>query len=156
VYLAEAHPGTKNPGRSYAHKRIVEAAKRDGVIVRASVYPYKRMAPAWWVDEYMQNLSQQNDELRDVVHGWLTTRQVAKLFGFTLKSFGTLTAPSCNKKYALHEYLNRIPQRNIRQEVDGVFQLGKFWSPEEAHREAERYAVRRARKRLKHFSRKNR
>jgi len=149
VYLAEAHPGTTCPWKSYAHRNIVTAAESAGVLTRASVYPFKRMAPAWWVDEYMRELGEKNESIRDVVHSWLTTREVARLFGFSLKSFQTLMAPSCRKKYALHTYLALIPQVIVRQEVDGAYRLGKFWKPEEARREAERYIVRRARKKLR-------
>jgi hypothetical protein len=152
VYLVDAHPdniGRADVRKAKAHRHIVQAARADGVLVRSTIYPFRAMAPAKWVDEYMERLAERFDEAEEVKAGWLTTREVAELFGFTDRSFSVLAAPSCRKKYSLHDYLARIPQRYMKVRTPARTVNGKFWGAEEARREARLYQMKRARKRMR-------
>lgn len=152
AYLVDAHPdniGRSSTRKAKAHRHIVQAAKADGVLVRSTIYPFRAMAPAKWVDAYMERLAERFDEAEEVKAEWLTSREVAELFGFTERSFSVLAAPSCNKKYSLHDHLARIPQRCMRVRTPTRTVNGKFWSAEEARREARLYEMKRIKKRAR-------
>ena len=134
-----------------AHPDIIAAAKEDGVLTRSKAYPYTYLAPIEWVDEYMRKLDEERTADWEASQFWLSTKEVAKLFGFTSRSFSVLAAPSAMraKKYKLHDYLERIPQRVTNRQLAGEGRFGRFWKPEEAHREAELYHVRRMKRRTR-------
>jgi hypothetical protein len=152
AYLVDAHPdnvGRDHTRKAKAHRHIVRAARKDGVLTRSTLYPFRAMAPTEWVDAYMQKLAEQFDEAEEVHAEWLSSREMAELFGFSERSFSVLAAPSCQKRYSLHEYLARIPQRNLKVRTPSRSVKGKFWRAEEAKREARLYQARRARRRMR-------
>lgn len=138
--LVDAYPNGRG---KQAHPEIVAAAERDGVLTRSPVYPHPHLAPMDWVDRFMDRMEAELDKDLEVSRTWLRTPEVARLFGLTPRSFAVTIAPSNEKGYALREYVDRIPQRVTNRRMAGNGRFGRFWRPEEAYREAERYAVRR-------------
>lgn len=156
VHLAEAHPdniGRADTRKAKAHRHIVAAAKADGVLQREAMYPYRAMAPAAWVDEYMAKLERKFDEAEAIEAEWLTTREVGALFGISERSFSVIAAPSCHKKYSIHDHLARIPTKYLKVRTPSRVVNGKFWRAEEATREAELYRVKKARKKMRQAKR---
>lgn len=151
VLLSDAHPdNVGRPGaQAKAHRAILEAAQRDGVLVREVAYPRRAMAPSGWVDSYMERLAESFDDAEASEGEWLTTREVSALFGLSERSFASVATPSYNRPYAIHAHLARIPQRYLRVRTPKRTFNGKFWRSEEARREARLYQMRRARKRMR-------
>lgn len=150
VPLVEAHPNIRgNNERFQASKSIVRAAEEDGVLVRSRTYPHTYMAPEKWVEKYVDEYSERLEEDRLVERTWLSSRQVADLFGVSYSSFHTLSAASCTKKYSIHTHLERIPNRTVNSNTYGAKARGRYWKPEEATREAHAYRTRKRNKKRK-------
>lgn len=157
IPLADAHRNfrTTQPGsRGQANDAIVAAATADGVLVRGLVYPYVRMAPAWWVDQYVDRFIELGDEDRRIISTWLTTDEVAQLFGIKRNSLMVVKSPTNPKPYAIGEHLRRIPTRHIRSPQRSGGKKGLYWEPDAAQREARLWAVRRQRNRVERYRRR--
>lgn len=152
IHLMDAHPdniGRDHVRKAKAHRHIVAAAEADGVLRREEIYPFRPMAPVEWVDQYVERLERRFEDAEEVLSGWLTTDQLAELFGFTYRSMKVLAAPSCRKKYTLHKHLERIPQKNLRIRTPSRLINGRYWREQEARREAQLYNLRRQRARTR-------
>lgn len=151
--LVDAYPRGRG---TQAHPDIVAAAEQDGVLRRSPVYPHVHQAPVWWVDRFMEHMDQELAQDLEVSRSWLKTAEVARLFGLTPRSFAVIIAPSNPKGYILREHTARIPQHVTNRRMLGMERFGRFWRPEEAHREAERYAMRQKVRRAMRTNRRRR
>ena len=153
IHLVEAHPnnvGREHVRKTKAHRHIVAAAEADGVLRREEIHPFRPMAPVEWVDQYVEQLERRFEDAEQVRSGWLSTAQVAELFGLGPRSLSVISAPSCQKRYTIHKHLDRIPQKNLRIRTPSRFLNGKYWRESEARREAQLYHLHKQRSRLRH------
>lgn len=150
VYLSEALP-TANRREPLAHKRIIEAAKDAGVLVRADTYPYKYMAPQSWVDDYMDRLSDELQMERETYLTWATSKETAAKFGI---KYRTLVAYTCNytdrrgSHLSIFDHLEKIPTRKIKYGKH----RGLYYEPNILEKEAEKYRLRKENKTLRLYT----
>jgi hypothetical protein len=129
-----------------AHRHIVAAAIKDDVMKRSPVYPHVRLAPKWWVDEYIARLGDREEEEAEIRRTWLSTREVASLFRSSVGVVATLasrysTGFAPTRRHAgVGPALRRIPQRLIStQHGARCMTVTRYWEPESARREAAAY-----------------
>jgi hypothetical protein len=149
VPLVDAHARYRNYGddRGTAHRYIVEAARRDGVLQRAHAYPRVYMAPREWVDRYVELLAAQEEAEAEIERTWLTTPQVAELLGTTHKSVATLVGPGRSKKVGpMYAAVNRMTHLRLMRVRGRNGSVALYWEPASVHREVAWYrAARNAR-----------
>ena len=154
IPLVYAYPRHRKGCPWQAHPDIIRAAERDGVLTRSKVYPFAYMAPISWVDEFMDNIEEEWADSVEVATSWLKTNEVARIFGFTPRSFSVMIAPSASKEYKVREYVARIPQRLTSRNLLGLGYFGRFWKPEETYREAEKYQIQKVTRKMRRNGRK--
>jgi hypothetical protein len=148
VPLVDAHWRQLASGTRLAHRAIVAAAERDGVMTRSLVYPFTRYAPQWWVDQYMEVLSAWEEAEAEIVRTWLTTAEVAWLFGARARSVASLVSPKRGRKIGpLYQAVRRITTLQFVTNRGTTMTLTRYWKPADAYREAAAYrALRNARR----------
>lgn len=141
VPLVEAHYRELiTNGTRIAHRHIVEAAERDGVLERAPVYPHTHLAPQWWVDQYMDILSAREEAEAEIARTWLQTPEVAELFRASPSVIATLATPKRTRQPGpLGEAVRRIPTLQFVTPKARNVSLTRYWKPDAARVEAARY-----------------
>ena len=141
IPLVAAHARDRVGGGQRAHQQIVRAAARDGVLRRGSAHPHVYLAPIPWVDAYMARLDATITEERDLRATWLTTREVAALFGYrSARAFTTQIIPSFASKAArLHRHVERIPRKHVGPGTPGCGFVRRYWHRAIAEQEARQY-----------------
>lgn len=145
VPLIDAYPKAHG-SHQRAHPRIIEAARRDGVLSRAEHVPKKPyLAPREWVDKFMQQVGVENRERETVLGTWLTTAQAAKAFGVPIKSLATMNSPNRTDKGYLVACVKRVERRLLCVNRDTNYTMALYWHPEQVRVAARRYQAWRSR-----------
>lgn len=144
VFLHEAMNSRADLNHPHAHADIIRAAKEDGVVSRSETYPHKYMAPAWWVDEYVERKYQEKHEADELLRNWLSTKEVAELFDISMDVLYSMIRPSLKKQLPLSKSLNAITRKKLHAGYGDGFRYGWVWKPDEARFYATQYKKRRA------------
>lgn len=145
VYLSDAMP--VSPRKVQATRRIVKAAREAGVLKRALAYPHKYMAPARWVDEYMEAIREETKRADYLRANWIRTEDVGELFGFSLSTIRAYLGESRAKRHitpSVRPYLDAIPSEVVNGYGRNM-PTARYWDPHVARVMAARWkAVKRA------------
>lgn len=132
VPLVDVHP-YDNQGTPVAHWKIVNAARRDGVLATVrTMHSWTHTAPTTWCDRYLEQLAE-----AERYADWIPTREVANLFRVPIEHVRAGLRDSLKLK--IKPYLEGIPRV-----VPYPARQGYVWEPESARREAMDYLERAA------------
>ena len=142
VPIVDVHSIRRSHHPDTAHPDAVAKAEADGVLTHSYDYPHTRLVPAWWADQYAEELARREDERRKIEASWLTSPQAARLFGVRPTTLSTLVSPRRRgrRRGLIGRLVDGVETALVTVEHSpGRFTTRRYWNPTQVRDAARRY-----------------